>query len=60
MQRIVDAKKNQWSWVKKLRYRRIRTMHWAVSEHGGPPFWRNKNKKKMLLTSKKKKNIIKG
>jgi len=53
MQRLVDAKKNQWGWVKKLRYRRIRFMYWVVCEYGGPPFWVNKN-------TNKKKNIIKG
>ena len=40
--RVIDAN-THWGWLRRLRYRRARTYYEAVSNYGGPWFWRNKN-----------------
>ena len=52
MQRLIDAKKNQWRWVKDLRYSRAAKYYWAVDNFGGTSFWANKNN--MPKTNRKK------
>lgn len=43
MIRLVNAKKNQWSWVKKLRMRRIKQNYRAVKNFGGGAFnWKHR------------------
>lgn len=42
MIRIIKSKKNQWKWVKALRYRRAKTYYEAVKHFGGSAYWENK------------------
>ena len=41
-QRIVDAN-TKYSWLKKLRYRRVLTYYRMVRNFGGPAYWEERN-----------------